>query len=91
MHQTKISFFLSTDQQEKEIKLLGGHKRGIEDLEDKLKKAETAKEKLEKSKEEAIQALNDKVKTLQEGHAEEIQSLKTDQAKRVSENEMFTE
>ena len=89
VHQTKILFFLSIDQQEKEIKLLGGHKRGIEDLEDKLKKAETAKEKLEKSKEEAIQALKDKVKTLQESHGEEIQNLKTDQAKYLSETEML--
>merc|ERR1712062_387999 len=83
IHQQEI------DQQEKEIKLLGGHKRGIEDLEDKLKKAETAKEKLEKSKEKAIQALKDKVKTLQESHGEEIQNLKTDQAKYLSETEML--
>ena len=89
VYQTKILFFLSIDQQEKEIKLLGGHKRGIEDLEDKLKKAETAKEKLEKSKEEAIQALKDKVKTLQESHGEEIQNLKTDQAKYLTETEML--
>ena len=66
--------------------MLGKHKREIEDLEEKLKKAESARDKLEKSKEEAIQALNDKVKTLQEGHAEEIQSLKTDQNAEVQRN-----
>ena len=40
--------------------MLGDHKRALEELEEKLKKAETVKEKLEKSKEEAIQTLNDK-------------------------------
>ena len=69
--------------------MLGDHKRALEELEEKLKKAETVKEKLEKSKEEAIQELNDKVKTLQETHAEETQALKTDKAKMVSEQEML--
>ena len=69
--------------------MLGDHKRALEELEEKLKKAESVKEKLEKSKEEAIQALNDKVKTLQETHAEETQVLKTDKAKIVSEQEML--
>ena len=69
--------------------MLGGHKRALEELEEKLKKVEAVKEKLEKSKEEAIQALNDKVKTLQETHAEETQALKTDKAKMVSEQEML--
>ena len=32
---------------------------------------------------------NDKVKTLQETHAEETQALKTDKAKMVSEQEML--
>ena len=65
------------------------NKRAVDDLEEKLKKLETAKEKLEKSKEEAIQGLNDKVKALQSTHADEVQILKTDQAKLVSENEML--
>ena len=69
--------------------MLGDHKRILEELEEKLKKSETVKEKLEKSKEEAIQVLNDKVKTLQETHAEETQALKTDKAKMVSEQEML--
>ena len=46
--------------QDREAKMLGDHKRALEELEEKLKKAESVKEKLEKSKEEAIQALNDK-------------------------------
>ena len=75
--------------QDREAKMLGDHKRALEELEEKLKKAEAVKEKLEKSKEEAIQALNDKVKTLQETHAEETQVLKTDKAKIVSEQEML--
>ena len=40
------------------------HKKALAEAEDKVKKLEAAREKVEKTKEEAIQALNEKIRSV---------------------------
>merc|ERR1712045_915297 len=57
-----------SEAQDKENQLLSEHKLNMADMEDKLKKSVSAKDKAEKSKEETVQSFNDKIKTLKETH-----------------------
>ena len=56
------------------------HKKNVSELEEKLKKADSAREKVEKSKEEAILGLNAKVKETLSDRDEALQKLKSDVA-----------
>ena len=56
------------------------HKKAASDLEEKVRKAESAREKVERSKEDAIQGLNAKVKETVSARDEAVQKLKSDVA-----------
>jgi hypothetical protein len=51
-----------TDYADKIDQLCKQHKKAAAETEEKAKKLEAAKDKVEKSKEEAIQALNEKIR-----------------------------
>ncbi|TRY77089.1 hypothetical protein TCAL_02709 [Tigriopus californicus] len=64
-------------------------KKAIHELEEKLRKTEAAKEKVEKSKEEVIKDLNSKIRTTTTEHDQLAKNLREDIAKRVIEIESW--